>query len=160
MLWALAVTGIGVLTGALILGVASARLEPSALRVFLIAWIVVPYMVGGLIAWWRRPASLFGPLMLMTGFVMGLTPLQWSSQPFVHSIGHVFDMLPAALFLHVFLAFPSGRVRGRSERVLVAVTYAVTLGLQVLKILLGANPDSVFVVADASGAGDLVERSS
>ena len=32
VLWALAVAGLGILTGVLILGVASARLEPGALR--------------------------------------------------------------------------------------------------------------------------------
>src|SRR3954466_11657413 len=124
MLWALAVSAIGIMIGVLVLGVASARLEPSALRIFFVAWIVVPYVLSGAVAWWRRPASRLGPLMMLTGFVMGLTPMQWSSQPLVHSIGNFFDMLPAALFLHVFLAFPSGRVRDRAERVLVVVAYA------------------------------------
>ena len=94
VLWALAVAGLGILTGVLILGVASARLEQSALRVFLIAWIVVPYVLSGVLAWWRRPASRLGPLMMLTGFVMGLTPMQWSSQPLVHSVGNLLDMLP------------------------------------------------------------------
>ena len=158
MLWALAVAGLGILTGVLILGVASARLEPSALRIFLIAWIVVPYVLSGAVAWWRRPASRLGPLMMLTGFVMGLTPMQWSSQPLVHSVGNFFDMLPAALFLHVFLAFPSGRVRDRAEGVLVAFTYAVTLGLQLVKILLGSNPESLFTVVSAPAAGTVVEQ--
>ena len=160
MLWALAVTGLAILTGVLILGVASARLEQSALRVFLIGWIVVPYVLSGVLAWWRRPASRLGPLMMLTGFVMGLTPMQWSSQPLVHSVGNFLDMLPAALFLHVFLAFPTGRLRDRVEQALVAVTYAITLGLQMVKILLGANPDSLFVVVAAPAAGTVVEQVS
>jgi signal transduction histidine kinase len=157
MLWALAVTAIGILTGVLILVVASARLEPTVLRFFLVAWIVVPYVVSGAIAWWRRPASRFGPLMLLTGIVMALNPLQWSTQPWAHSIGHLVDMLPAAMFLHVFLAFPSGRVRDRRERVLVVATYAVTVGLQIVKVALGVNPDSLFAVVDAPAAGNVVE---
>ena len=157
MLWALAVTGIGILTGVLILVVASARLEPTVLRFFLVAWIVVPYVVGGAVAWWRRPTSRFGPLMLLTGIVMALNPLQWSTQPWAHSIGHLLDMLPAAMFLHVFLAFPSGRVRDRAERVLVVAAYAVTVGLQVVKVALGANPDNVFTVVAAPAAGNVVE---
>ena len=158
MLWALAVSGLAIMTGVLILGVASARLEPSALRIFLIGWIVVPYVLSGAVAWWRRPASRLGPLMMLTGFVIGLTPMQWSSQPLVHSVGNFFDMLPAALFLHVFLAFPSGRVRDRAEGVLVVFTYAVTLGLQLVKILLGSNPDSLFTVVSAPAAGTVVEQ--
>src|SRR5690349_2036183 len=157
MLWALAVTAIGILTGVLVLVVASSRLEPTALRVFFVAWIVVPYVVGGAVAWWRRPTSRFGPLMLLTGIAMALNPLQWSTQPWAHSIGHLLDMLPAAMFLHVFLAFPSGRVRDRAERVLVVAAYAITVGLQVVKIALGINPDNVLTVVAAPAAGNVVE---
>jgi signal transduction histidine kinase len=158
MLWALAVSAIGIMIGVLVLGVASARLEPSALRIFFVAWIVVPYVLSGVVAWWRRPASRLGPLMLLTGLVMGLTPMQWSSAPLVHSVGNFFDMLPAALFLHVFLAFPSGRLRDRAERVLVVFAYAITLGLQLVKVLLGANPDSLFTLVAAPAAGTVVEQ--
>ena len=65
-------------------------------------------MVSGILAWWRRPESRLGLLMLATGFATALAPLQWVDQPVLYSIGHLFDMLPAALFLHVFLAFPTG----------------------------------------------------
>jgi signal transduction histidine kinase len=157
LLWAVAVTGIAVLIGVLILSLAGARLEPSALRLFLLGWIVIPYAVSGALAWWRRPASRLGPLMLLTGFVMGLVPLQWSSQPLLYSVGHLLDMVPAALFLHTFLAFPSGRLNGREERVLVWSAYAITLGLQVVKVLLGVNPDSVFRVQDSVAVGNAVE---
>ena len=157
MLWAIAVAVLAVLTGVVILALASARLDQPELRVFLIGWIVLPYTVSGLVAWWRRPASRLGPLMLLLGFSMALTPLQWSSQPWLHSIGHLFDMVPAAVFLHVFLAFPSGRLTTRAERLLVGSCYAVTLGLQLVKIMLGANPESVFVLVDQTSAGNAVE---
>ena len=58
----------------------------------------------------------------------------------MHSIGHLFDMVPAAMFLHVFLAFPTGRLTRRPERWLVGSCYAITLGLQVVKIMLGGQP--------------------
>ena len=66
-------------------------------------------------------------------------------------------MVPAAVFLHIFLAFPTGRLSGRWERVLVGTAYAITLGLQVVKIVLGVNPDSVFSVLDNVAAGNVVE---
>ena len=157
MLWAVAVAGIGVLAGVLILGLASSRLDQPGLRAFFIGWIVVPYVLSGLVAWWRRPASRLGPLMLLLGFTMALTPLQWSSQPLVHSIGHLFDMVPAAMFLHVFLAFPTGRLSGRTERWVVGSCYAITLGPQMIKIVLGVNPDSVFTVTDRPAVGNVVE---
>ena len=157
MLWAVAVAVIGVLTGVLILSMASSRLEQTAVRAFFIGWIVVPYVLSGLVAWWRRPASRLGPLMLLLGFTMALTPLQWSTQPLVHSIGHLLDMVPAAMFLHIFLAFPTGRLTRRPERWLVGSCYAITLGLQLVKIMLGVNPDSVFAVTDQAAVGNVVE---
>ena len=51
-------------------------------------------------------------------------------------------MLPAALFLHVFLAFPTGRLTRLPERVVVIACYAAVLGLQVAKIVLGVTPDN------------------
>ncbi len=157
MLWAVAVAVIGVLTGVLILSMASSRLEQTAVRAFFIGWIVVPYVLSGLVAWWRRPASRLGPLMLLLGFTMALTPLQWSTQPLVHSIGHLLDMVPAAMFLHIFLAFPTGRLTRRPERWLVGSCYAITLGLQLVKIMFGVNPDSVFAVTDQPAVGNVVE---
>ncbi|HYP44272.1 MAG TPA: histidine kinase [Propionibacteriaceae bacterium] len=158
MLWSIAVAGVGVLTGSLVLALASAQLDQPALRAFLIGWIVLPYVVSGLTAWWRRPLSRLGPLMLLLGFTMALTPLQWSARPVLHSVGHIFDMVPAAMFLHIFLAFPTGRLVRRPERVLVAFCYAVTLVLQVAKIVLGADPSSVFAVTDQPAVGNVVEQ--
>src|SRR3954447_24132028 len=105
MLWAVAVVWAGVVTGSLVLTLASDQLDLRGLRAFLTAWIVVPYAVSGMIAWWRRAASRLRPLMLATGLTMGLTSLQWSTQPVLYSVGNLLDMLPVALFLHVFLAF-------------------------------------------------------
>ncbi len=158
MLWAIAVASTGVVIGSLILALASDQLDLPGLRAFLIGWIVIPYVVSGILAWWRRPASRLGPLMVATGFGMAITPLQWSDQPLVYSIGHLFDMLPAALFLHVFLAFPTGRLTSKAERIVVVTCYATVLGLQLVKVMLGANPDSVFALVDQPEIGNAVEQ--
>src|SRR5829696_5159083 len=147
-----------VVIGSLILALASEQLDLPGLRAFLIGWIVIPYVVSGMVAWWRRPASRLGPLMVATGFGMAITPLQWSDQPLVYSVGHLFDMLPAALFLHVFLAFPTGRLTARPEQVVVVACYVTVLGLQLLKVIFGVNPDSVFVVIDQPEIGNVVEQ--
>lgn len=157
MLWAVAVAGIGVLTGVMVLALASAHLDQPGLRAFLVGWIVLPYVTGGLVAWWRRPSSRLGPLMLLLGFTMALTPLQWSSHPVLHGVGHVVDMVPAAIVLHIFLAFPTGRLPHRPERWLVAACYATTLALQLVKVVLGVDPASAFAVLDRVSAGNAVE---
>jgi signal transduction histidine kinase len=61
------------------------------------------------------------------------------------------------MFLHVFLAFPTGRLPGRVERVLVVSCYATVIGLQLAKVLLGVAPDNVLTVT-VSPAADVVER--
>jgi signal transduction histidine kinase len=156
-LWALAVASLGIVSASLILALASDHLDRPGLRAFLIAWIVVPYVVSGILGWWRRPDSHLGPLMLVTGLLMSLVTLQWSEQPIVNSVGHVLDMVPAALFLHVFLAFPSGRLTVLSEKVLVLACYLATFGLQLLKIVLGVSPDNVFAVWSFPAGATVVE---
>ena len=97
----------------------------------------LPYVVAGVIAWSRRPDSRFGPLMLAAGFAMFLSCLQWSSASVPYTIGLACDLLPAALFLHLFLAFPSGRLKLRLERGVVGAAYAAAVGLQ-LKVIVEA----------------------
>jgi signal transduction histidine kinase len=157
MLWAVAVATAAVVSGSVVLALASHELGRRGLRAFLFGWIVVPYAVSGLLAWWRRPTSRLGPLMLATAFGMAASALQWSDLPLVHSVGHLLDMLPAALFLHVFLAFPSGRLTTRVERLVVGAGYATALGLQLLKTVLGADPDSVVAFAPRPGVAGMVE---
>ena len=54
------------------------------------------------------------------------------------AIGYIADFLPPVLFLHVFFAFPSGRVEGRVERVLVGLAYGATVGFSLVRMMLGA----------------------
>lgn len=110
--WVLgALVVVGLLGVVVVVSLAMARdgLVRPGLQAFLVSWIVVPYLISGVLAWWRRPASRLGPLMIATALAMMLTALQWSSVPALASVGHLVDMLPAALFVHVFLAFPTGR---------------------------------------------------
>jgi signal transduction histidine kinase len=131
--------------------------EPG-LRAALLDWIVVPYVLAGLVAWWRRPESRFGPLMVAAGFVMFLSGLQWSNQALPYTLGLLFDLAPAVLFLHVFLAFPTGRLEGRAEHWLVAAGYAVAFGLQLVKMLLGyGGPDNLLTVFVEPAAASTVE---
>jgi signal transduction histidine kinase len=113
-------------------------------QVVLLDWITVPFILAGLVAWVRRPESRLGPLMIAGGFASGLSALQLTHVDALYTIGAVFDILPAAFFLHVFLAFPDGRLGSRFERALVAAAYTSAIGLQLVKISLGAfGPNSL-----------------
>ena len=144
--------------GSVELALASERLAERELQVVLLNWITLPYIVAGVIAWARRPDSAFGPLMITAGVAMFISSLQWANASAPYTVGLAYDLLPAALFLHLFLAFPSGRLRRQPERVLVATAYLLAVGLQFAKMLLdrGQAGNALGVVSE-SGAAHAVE---
>jgi signal transduction histidine kinase len=155
LLWAIAIAGCAAAALSVWLAFASDHVAEPGLQASLLDWITLPYILAGLIAWWRRPDSRFGPLMIAAGFAMFLSSLQWANEAVPYTIGLAFDLVPAALFLHVFLAFPSGRLRRRLERVAVAAAYSAAVGLQLVKMLLGGvGADNLLaVVAEPAAAG-------
>lgn len=100
-------------------------------------WLTVSYVLCGLFAWWRRPDSRFGALMVAAGFANFISTLSWTTNDLTFTLGQGLDLLPPVLFMHVFLAFPSGALRGPWERCLVASAYAAAVGLQAIRMTLG-----------------------
>ena len=100
-------------------------------------WLTASYVLCGLYAWWRRPDSRFGALMVAAGFVNFISTLSWTTNDLTFTLGQMFDLLPPVLFLHVFLAFPSGRLTRPSERVLVMGAYVAAVVLQVIRMAFG-----------------------
>ena len=110
--------------------------EPLVIAL-LSVWVTTSYILCGLIAWWHRPASRFGPLMIAAGFANFLSSLAWSTSDVVFTFGQALDLLPPVLFLHVFLAFPSGRLRGRFEHWLVVSAYITAIRLELVRMTFG-----------------------
>ena len=137
-LWMLGViVGVSLVTPVYTAALAFSDNEISSLHIALLHWISVPYVVVGVIAWWRRPESRLGALMVAGGAAMGLSTLQFASSDLLFTIGAAFDLVPAALFLHLYLAFPDGRLRSDFERVVVSTAYVAAVGLQLVKMALG-----------------------
>jgi signal transduction histidine kinase len=131
----------------------------NGLHIALLHWISVPYVLVGLIAWRRRPDSRLGALMITAGFAMGLSTLQFADPDLLFTIGAAFDLVPAALFLHVFLAFPDGRLRSRLEQVVVGAAYASSVGLQVAKMSLGEfGHENLIAIWAQPGAAHAVQQ--
>ena len=132
--------------------------NPDVLQVFLLEWVGVPYIVAGLVAWWRRPQSGLGPLLVAGGLASAFSGWQLADSAGAYTVGAAFDIVPAALFLHVCLAFPDGQLRSRFERVLVGVSYAAAVGLQVLKMTLGGvDPANMIELSRQAGVVSKVE---
>jgi signal transduction histidine kinase len=159
LLWAGAIAGCAAAAVSVQLALASDHVAEPALQAALLNWIILPYVLAGLVAWWRRPDSRFGPLMVAAGFVTFLSSLQWANAPGPYTLGLAFDLLPVALFLHLFLAFPDGRLEGRPERSILAAAYAAAAGLQLVKMLLGGgDPDNALaLVAEPAAAGIVLD---
>jgi signal transduction histidine kinase len=128
---------LGAVAAAATISFAVASDGPDGLQTFLLEWVSVPFLAAGLVAWARRPDSRLGVLMVAGGFASALSGWQLAEDAGPFTVGAVFDILPAALFLHLCLAFPDGRLRSRFERALVASAYAAAIGLQLVKMSLG-----------------------
>ncbi|HVD81353.1 MAG TPA: hypothetical protein VNB87_12540, partial [Propionibacteriaceae bacterium] len=114
LLWTLGVAAVAACAGIAVLGSLNEELYQPALRVLLVSWVTLPFIFAGILAWQRRPDSSFGPLLILAGFVTQLSILQWTSQPLLNTVGQLSDLLVAAVWLHVFLAYPTGRLAGRA----------------------------------------------
>jgi signal transduction histidine kinase len=145
----LAVTATLGAAGAIVLRLSSDHGGPEpGLQIALLDWIVLSYVFSGLVAWWRRPESRFGRLMVLAGFLVLLTSLSSANSNLPFTIGQALDLLPFAVFLHTYLAFPTGRLRGRFEVALVCASYVVAVGVQVLELMLGGfDPANSFAIA-------------
>src|SRR5262245_2573365 len=61
VLWEIALAGVGLAAATIVLGVHN---DGEAIQIALLVWISLPYVLVGLVAWWRRPASRLGVLMV------------------------------------------------------------------------------------------------
>ena len=87
--------------------------------------------------------------MVVAGFAMFMSALSWSSGQLFWTVGLLCDFLPAVLFLHVFLAFPTVRLDATFERLLVGTGYLVAVGFSLARMLLGAfGPQNLLSLVD------------
>jgi signal transduction histidine kinase len=127
----------------------------------LVGW---SFIATGLYAWRRRPDSHFGVLMTWLGFAWFLGPLTAFGAPLLFTLGIPVGSVWAAVFVHVLMSFPSGRLTTRGQRSLVLAAY-VLFGLGFLPALLflksdaivgcdGPCPRNVFRVSHETGVGE------
>ena len=99
--------------------------------------VTISFVLCGLVAWTLRPESRFGPLMIAAGFANFVSTLSWTTHDLAYTIGQALDFLAPVLFLCLFLAFPSGRLEGRAERVVVIAAYTTAISLELIRMALG-----------------------
>jgi len=97
------------------------------------------FIGAGLLAMWRRPANRAGLLMTVVGFAWFLASLSGSNVQSIHTVGLFFAALWGGFAVHGLLAFPSGRLESKSERLVVATAYFHVTVLQALPLLFGGG---------------------
>ena len=119
----------------------------------------------GLFVWLQRPENNLGALMTALGFSACLAALRVATDPWVFITGLLFIALQWAVLFHMLLAFPTGRLRGALDRVLVGIAYVSAAvahpaqvpfqdtahdparGLPENPILIAAEPDVVATIS-------------
>jgi hypothetical protein len=112
-------------------------------------WIVLDLVIGGgftavgLFAWYRRPDNRVGALMVATAFAWYAVLAGNTEPPLLWTLGNLLSNLFAATAIHLLLAFPSGRLETRVDRLLVGLGYvATTIGF--LPFVLFTDPAAEF----------------
>jgi signal transduction histidine kinase len=93
------------------------------------------FLAAGIATWSRRPGNRLGPLMVVTCFALLARQLRYSHEPLAFTVFFALGEVGWALVAHTALAYPSGRVTDRAERIFLKVAYATVLAFP-LAILL------------------------
>ena len=102
------------------------------------------WILAGLVAWWKRPDNHTGALMAAAGFlVFTWLPSFWEAS-LPSTVFGVTDRLFLAVAVHLFVAFPRGRLSSPIERIVVGVAYADVLLVAGLGAQLFRGPDDPF----------------
>ena len=128
----------------------------AALRL-LVGW---SFIGTGLYAWWRRPENRTGLLMAAIGFAWFATSVSASDNDLVFTIGIALDGIFAAVLGHLLIAFPTGRLATRAERLLVAGIYLSVTVLQLPALLFedtGSSPSNLLMVESNQDLSDLLD---
>jgi signal transduction histidine kinase len=129
-------------------------------------WVALDLVIGGgfagvgLFAWYRRPDNRVGALMVATAFAWYLALFKLTDADLLFSLGFWLENLYVATAIHLFLAFPSGRLGTAIDRALVLASYlTVTVGFIPVALFLdpatqahgcASCPENVFLLDDSS----------
>ena len=134
--------GLGVLWSAV--GTRAHGLTPGLWLYLAVAVVVGWSLVGsGLLSWRPGPAHLLGPVLVLTGFAWLLARLGNSNSPLLFTTGELLGGLYTVGFVYLVLSFPSGRLQGRLDSVVVAVTVFLVTVVQLVWLLFADSERAV-----------------
>lgn len=95
-------------------------------------WI---WVAAGICAWWRRPTNGMGGLLLIGAVSILLVATGYLDAPALIPLYKVFGSSTLAVAVHLLLAFPSGRLRGRFSTFIVVYVYIIAIGFGTARAL-------------------------
>ena len=101
--------------------------EHPALTTVLLLFVSMSFVIAGLIGWMRRPSNRTGMLMVAVGYGVLATSLYEANYAVPYTIGTIVGSVFIAVFLHLMLSYPSGRLLSGSGRTLVVAAYAAAV---------------------------------
>jgi PAS domain S-box-containing protein len=123
-------------TGGAVYVIAVSNISPHPVAQSLVTVVVCLTFVGtGAVALRLKPYARFGLLLAAVGFASLISVLHEANGAAAYTIGVLASNVVFALLVHAFLAFPSGRLRSRSARLLAVAAYLDVLALQVVAVL-------------------------
>ncbi|WP_431030701.1 sensor histidine kinase [Plantibacter sp. RU18] len=105
---------------------------PETLQFVSLFWI---WVAAGVCAWWRRPTNGIGGLLLIGALTMLLASIGFIGVSSLDVVYAVFASTPLAIAVHLLLAFPSGRVRGRFSIMTVVLGWITCIGFDSVRAL-------------------------
>ncbi len=120
----------------------------------LVGW---SFVGTGLFAWWRRPGNRTGLLMVAAGIAWFATAISSANDEVPHTVGIALDGIFPAVVGHLLIAFPTGRLATRAERLTVAAGYFAVTVLQVPGLLFEDDGRSLITVHTDQGLSDRLD---
>jgi signal transduction histidine kinase len=113
-----------------------ADLHSSVLNAVASVAVAWTFLAAGIVAWARRPASRMGLLMVVVAFWLLERKIQYSHESTQFTFGFLFGELGfTAAFAHAVLAYPTGRLRTRFERIFIGAGYVVVVAFSLAQLL-------------------------
>ena len=153
MLYGIVLAAVAAAGCTIALALTSDHLSEPGVQAALMVWVVVPYVLAGvicLVAPAREPVGAADDRRRFRSLSLGALLGEYRHP--VHD-RHRLRPRSGGSLLHVFLAFPSGRLELWYERALVAAGYATAFGVHLFGMLLGGfGPDNVIALTSDSHA--------
>ncbi len=132
------------LTGGAVMALVLTSDHQDAKAVFAILGTAVgwSFIFTGLYAWRERPENRTGALMVLLGFAWFLSTLESASSPLLYTVAITIGGVWGAVFVHLGVSFPSGRLRSRADRAVVIAGYVI-FPFASLPALLFAGPEEL-----------------